>query len=71
MKASTETKNVEISDKREEIFKQGEDVPNKKDEQTATQKNWRESNVELKEVQDILAKMAAVIEVATVATSIV
>jgi hypothetical protein len=71
LKASTETKNVEISDKREEIFKQGEDVPNKKDEQTATQKNWRESNVELKEVQDILAKMAAVIEVATVATSIV
>jgi hypothetical protein len=52
LKSDEKTKNVEISDKQEEILKKGEEVQVKKDEHTATQKNLRELNVELKEVQD-------------------
>jgi len=39
LKASAETKDVEISDKQEEIFKKGEDVQAKKDEHTKAQKH--------------------------------
>jgi hypothetical protein len=57
LKADVKTKVEEVSDKQEEIFKKGEQVQDKKDEHTATQKNWREVNVELKDVQDKIAKI--------------
>jgi hypothetical protein len=56
LKADAKTKDEEVSDKQVEI-KKGEDVQDKKDENTTTQKNWRELNVQLKEVQDRIVKI--------------
>jgi hypothetical protein len=57
LKSVVKTKDEEVSDKQAEIFEKGAQVQNKKDDHTTTQKNWRELNVELKEVQDKLAKI--------------
>jgi hypothetical protein len=69
LKADAKTKDEEVSDKKAEIFKKGEQVQNKKDEHTATQKNWRELNVELKEVQDRITKIEAVLAAPAAALS--
>ena len=64
LKADSETKDNEVSDKQAEIFKKGEDVQAKKNEHTKAQKHWFELNTELTEVKKKLAQMAAVIAAA-------
>jgi DNA repair exonuclease SbcCD ATPase subunit len=70
LKADAKTKDEEVSDKQAEIFKKGEQVQNKKDEHTATQKNWRELNITLKAVQDRIVKIEAVLAAEAAAASV-
>ena len=61
LKADAKAKDVEVSDKQAEIFKKGEEVQDKKKQHTEAQKYLREQNVKLKDVQDKLVKITAVL----------